>query len=110
VAGGPADVLVSHDCPSGVDIPGLSASASLWPAEELVAAEAHRARLRTVVDAVRPRAVWHGHFHQRYSTVAELGYGPVAVHGLDCDGSTLDKNVSIVALDEILTQNLLAAG
>ena len=50
------------------------------------------------------------YFHRRYSTAADLGYGPVAVHGLDCDGSTLDRNVSVVALDEILAQNLLAAG
>jgi hypothetical protein len=101
VAGGPADVLVSHDCPSGVDIPGLAESAHLWPAEELVAAEAHRSRMRTVVDAVRPRTIWHGHFHRQYSTAADLGYGPVTVHGLDCDGSTLDRNVMVVALEDI---------
>jgi hypothetical protein len=110
VAGGPADVLVSHDCPSGVDIPGLADTAHLWPAEEIVAAEAHRARLREVADVVRPRSIWHGHFHRRYSADADLGYGAVAVSGLDCDGSTLDRNVSVVALDEIPAQNLLAAG
>jgi hypothetical protein len=102
-AGGPADVMVSHDCPSGVDIPGLAESSTLWPPEEIVAANVHRARMRLVVDAVRPRTIWHGHFHRRYSTAADLGYGPVAVHGLDCDGSTLDTNMAVVALDEIAT-------
>jgi hypothetical protein len=102
VAGGPADILVAHDCPAGVDIPGLAESAHLWPAEELVAANAHRAQLRRVVDAVRPRTIWHGHFHRRYSAVADLGYGPVTAHGLDCDGSTFDGNVSVLTLDEIL--------
>jgi hypothetical protein len=110
VAGGAADVLVSHDCPSGVDIPGLAESAHLWPAEELVAAERHRRRLRSVVDAVQPRTVWHGHFHRRYSAAADLGYGPVTVHGLDCDGSTMDRNVAVVALEELATQeNTVAA-
>ena len=102
VAGGPADVLVAHDCPAGVEIPGLAETAHLWPAEELVAAEAHRRRLRSVVDLVRPSTVWHGHFHRRYSATTNLGYGPVSVHGLDCDESTLDSNVTVVALDEIV--------
>ena len=71
-------------------------------------ANAHRARLRTVVDAVRPKALWHGHFHRRYSAEADLGYGPVAVHGLDCDGSTMDTNVAVVALDEIPVRDTAA--
>jgi Icc-related predicted phosphoesterase len=100
-AGGQADIMVSHDCPSGVDIPGLAESSHLWPAEELVAADLHRDRLRTVVDSVRPRSIWHGHFHRRYDTSADLGYGPVQVTGLDCDGSTLDGNISVVALADI---------
>jgi hypothetical protein len=104
VAGGPADVLVAHDCPAGVEIPGLAESAHLWPAEELVAAEGHRRRLRAVVDLVRPSSVWHGHFHRRYSATTNLGYGPVSVHGLDCDESTLDSNVVVVALDEIVAR------
>jgi hypothetical protein len=111
-AGGPADIMVAHDCPAGVPIPGLADSAHLWPAEELVAAEAHRARVRQVVDAVRPRTIWHGHFHRRYATSADLGYGPVSVAGLDCDGSTLDRNVAVVALDDVAVptpQNALAA-
>ena len=111
VGGGPADVLVAHDCPAGVPIPGLAESAHLWPAEELAAAEAHRAKLRTVVDAVRPSAIWHGHFHLRYSAKPDLGYGPVTVHGLDCDGSTLDGNVTVVPLAEVArTENAVAAG
>lgn len=109
-AGGPVDVLVSHDCPAGVPVPGLAESAHLWPAEELVAADTHRARMRQVVDACRPAAIWHGHFHCRYSTVADLGYGPVSVHGLDCDGSTMDNNVRVVALAAVTQpENVLAA-
>ena len=100
--GGPADVLVAHDCPAGVDIPGLAESAHLWPAEELIVAEAHRRRLRFVVDQVRPRTVWHGHYHRRYSARTDLGYGPLSVHGLDCDESTLDSNVVVLSLDEII--------
>ncbi len=108
MAGGPVDVLVAHDCPAGVEIPGLAESAHFWPAEELIEAEAHRRRLRSVVDLVRPSSVWHGHFHRRYSATTDLGYGPVSVHGLDCDESTLDSNVTVVALDDIVTSRMPA--
>jgi len=100
-AGGPADVLVSHDCPSGVEIPGLDDTAHLWPPAELVAAADHRDRLRTVVDAVRPGQIWHGHYHRRYDARADLGYGSVQVHGLHCDGWYLEENVVVVVPDEL---------
>ena len=109
-AGGPADVMVSHDCPAGVSIPGLADSAHLWPAEELMASDDHRARMRTVVDAAQPTAIWHGHFHRRYTTSAELGYGPVTVHGLDCDGSAMEANIAILPLHEIAAPEKTMAG
>ena len=99
VAGGQADVLLTHDCPAGVPVPRLDESAHLWPAEELIAAEGHRARLRTVVDGVRPRMLWHGHYHRRYSALADFGYGTVDVQGLDCDATSIEDNVVLVPLE-----------
>jgi hypothetical protein len=97
LAGGPADVLVSHDCPAGVVIPGIDdrLHPPPFPVEELRASDEHRSLLRSTLDPVQPRAIWHGHYHVRYSVTADLGYGPVAVTGLDCDGSSLDRNVQI---------------
>jgi hypothetical protein len=109
VSGGPVDVLISHDCPAGVDIPGLEETAHLWPADQIAAAEAHRRRLRTVVDEVRPRAIWHGHFHRRYTAKADLGYGPVVVQGLDCDGTTMARNVVVADLAQLSTVDVHAA-
>ncbi len=100
-SGGPVDVLVAHDCPAGVDIPGLTETAHLWPAEELVAADAHRRLVRAVVDAAQPRTIWHGHYHRRYSTVADLGYGAVSVEGLDCDATSLEDNVVVVNVNSL---------
>jgi hypothetical protein len=45
--------------------------------------------------------VWHGHFHRRYSATADLGYGPVVVQGLDCDGTTLAGNLVVANLAEL---------
>lgn len=101
IAGGPTDVLVAHDCPAGVDIPGLEDTAHLFPPLEILRADEHRQTLRTVVNAVRPREIWHGHYHRHYQTTTDLGYGAVRVTGLDCDETHLGRNVQIIALDDL---------
>ncbi len=103
VAGGHADVLISHDVPAGPIIPGIDdrSEPAPFPPLEIIRANEHRQVLRGVVDQVRPSQVWHGHYHVRYDTVADLGYGPVIVNGLDCDGTSLDKNVVVVDLDDL---------
>lgn len=99
-AGGPADVMVMHDCPAGVDIPGLLPPGT-FPEIEIMRADEHRTLLRGVVDQVQPRAIWHGHYHSRYTATPDLGYGPVQVTGLDCDGTTLAANVEVVDLADL---------
>lgn len=96
VDGGPADMLVAHDCPTGVDIPGLRPD--LFPPLEILRADEHRAVLRRIVDGTQPAVVWHGHYHQAYRRTVDFGYGPVTVTGLDCDGTTLAGNVAVVDL------------
>ena len=84
-AAGPADVLVSHDCPAGVQHdfghppPG-------WDPADLARNDAHRQRLRSLVDAVQPSYVMHGHLHRAYQRDCDFGYGPVQVTGLAADG------------------------
>lgn len=100
VEGGPADVLISHDCPRGVAIPGLEGP-SPFPAEEIALAEAHRGVLRQVVSGTQPRLIVHGHYHRRYQAEADLGYGPVTVQGLGMDGTDFEENMWIVDAAEI---------
>lgn len=105
-AGGPTDVLISHDCPSGVIVPGIDDNPvpSGWPPEELRAAREHRIFLRQIVDATQPKHIWHGHYHICYTTAADLGYGPVQVTGLSFDDLDLDDNVQVVNLDDLKFQ------
>ncbi len=98
-AGGPVDVLVSHDCPAGVDIPDLHPE-DFEPIELRHAAD-HRELLRTVADAVQPRHIWHGHYHVRYNAIAQLGYGPVQVLGLAENGSSLEANMQLIDLADL---------
>lgn len=100
IDGGAADVLVSHDCPAGVPIPGLD-DGTLFPWAEIMRSDEHRGVLRDVAQAVRPRLIWHGHYHRRYDATADFGYGPVRVCGLDCDGTRMEENVQVVALADI---------
>lgn len=105
--GGPADVLVAHDCPAGVPIPGIDVDrvdAPQWPQIELLRAEEHRGILRGVVEAVQPRAIWHGHYHVAYEAYADFGYGPVLTVGLDCDGTSMAENMRIVGLADLAQQ------
>lgn len=81
---GPADVMLTHDCPAGVTVPGIPPD-SFWPADELARANAHRRQLREVVDAVRPSHLWHGHFHSAYTTT-------LVGDGYECEVTGLDDN------------------
>jgi hypothetical protein len=65
LAAGAADVMITHDAPAGVTIPGLRSHE--WPQADIRSADAHREVLRTVADQLRPRWWFHGHYHQRYA-------------------------------------------
>lgn len=107
VADGPVDVMVTHDCPAGVDIPGLGTDRA-WPAEAYVEAQAHRELLRAAVDEVRPTHLFHGHFHRRYSAELPLAGGLVCqVEGLDMNGS-MTRGYLHLDLDILVAQSWAA--
>jgi Calcineurin-like phosphoesterase len=85
-AAGAADVMVTHECPAGVSH-AFPPAPSWWSGDDVRRSDAHRALLREVVVAVRPRYLMHGHLHIGYQRRVDLGYGPVDVTGLDCDGA-----------------------
>lgn len=100
---GPVDVMVSHDCPSGVDIP---LGPSDWITEEnLMKADTHRKILGKVVDEVRPRFIFHGHYHVNYSRVRNFNDsrgGSTLVYGLNCDGFNFNENITIFPIEKFL--------
>ena len=83
-AGGHADVMVCHDCPSGV-AHTFAHPPPEWAAEDLARNDAHRRRLQRIVDSVMPAYLMHGHLHRAYQRTCDFGYGPVRVAGLDAD-------------------------
>lgn len=100
--GGTVDIMISHDCPAGVTIPGLSSTSGLFPTEEIHAANAHRGFFKdAIVDIIQPKILWAGHYHRYYKLYTDIGYGPVRVIGLDCDGSSINENVKVELLKDL---------
>lgn len=106
IAGGTADVMVTHDAPAGVQIPDLPDGG--WPQDALYAAALHRRQLREVVDAVRPTHLFHGHYHTRYTAGLALEGDLVCeVVGLHRDGS-MAKGWTHLDLDILLAESVAA--
>jgi Icc-related predicted phosphoesterase len=102
VAGGKADVMVTHDCPAGVNIWGEHRSDPIWSPTELRYAAESREALRHAVDGVKPNILFHGHYHFFVDTISELNDGnddyQIRTVGLDMDGS--QKNLGIFTLPD----------
>lgn len=88
VAGGPADVLLCHDAPTGWVVPGLLPRDALFPQmrARLVDGALHRIRLRAAYEAVAPRLLVHGHYHRSYRQTVDEPWGAVEVVGLQRNG------------------------
>jgi predicted phosphodiesterase len=95
---GYADVMITHDCPSGVSIPGLWSG---WPAGALETAMSHRADLGRLVDMVDPKYLFHGHCHTRYGARRPGDRWDCLINGLDCDGTTESDNLIMTTVDEM---------
>lgn len=97
------DVILAHDCPSGVDIPGIGpdskprGGASIWPDDMLAGAAAHRKQLRAIVDKHKPKIFIHGHYHVPYY----CDDGETIYRGLDMDATTFSDNVMFLNPEDI---------
>ncbi|MBB5167134.1 metallophosphoesterase [Mycobacterium sp. AZCC_0083] len=100
--GSHVDVMVTHDCPYGVAIPGihaddkLDAARSGWPLSEIEASTVNRKQLQKVVDVVRPAVLFHGHYHNRYNSLYTGPAHVTQIIGMDMDATTLDRNTMLV--------------
>jgi hypothetical protein len=106
IAGGHADVMVCHDCPSGVTHT-FPRPPTWWALADLARNDAHRARLQRIADAVRPSHLMHGHLHRTYQRSCDFGYGPVQVTGLAADG--VMRNFAVLNA-ELMTWKLRQRG
>lgn len=95
--GGPVHVMLTHDAPAGVDVPGLL---DIWPDDAVRAANRHREQLRGIATELVPFLIFHGHMHVRYSQVVEFERAmPTKVIGLSDNHGPFEDNLLLVDLD-----------
>lgn len=95
IEGGRADVMVTHDCPDDVDIPGLRPD--LFPAYEILRGDVHRRTLGAVVDEVAPLMLFHGHYHVAHTARRPRpDGGDTLIQGLADDTSPLRENYTVL--------------
>jgi len=83
------DVLLCHDAPSYVDVPlegGLNDFVSKYKSLH-VETQINRKYLSDLVEAVRPKQIYHGHYHVRHSNPYSRPGLTIPCEGLNCDGS-----------------------
>lgn len=98
-----ADVVISHDCPNGVDLnldPKFSEYFESIDPGIVNKCDNHRKLVAAAVNKVSPRLVVHGHYHNVTSDrMTILDGSETKVVGLDCDGTEFDRNIKTI--DEI---------
>ena len=91
------DIMITHDCPDRVEIPGIAGNPLGFPSEEIALAEKHRELLGYVVDNLAPKFLFHGHYHVSYSDMRD----ETVIIGLDCDGRPLEHNIQLLDTEGI---------
>lgn len=95
VSPGHVDVIVAHDCPNRVNIPGLQSHR--FPAYAIAESDEHQRLVGTIVDATRPSVYFHGHYHVRYTAYRHLpDEGSTLVIGLGDNYGKLADNFAVV--------------
>lgn len=91
-----ADVMITHDAPTQAPVP--LGDASWIPAVDLHSAALHRTLLRDVVEVIKPKHLFHGHYHVRYEGKVD----GTQYHGLGCDNMMFDRSMMIVDVLDLL--------
>lgn len=106
--GGVVDVAVTHDCPAGVRIPGVTHGRGVkyWGYGPIVEAEEHRQVLAGALSPTSPALIVHGHYHLRYSGVWHYEGGHAEVEGLHYAGKRLTSNNVLITTPAELAERV----
>lgn len=85
----PVDILLTHECPEGVYIPGIDKSYH--------AGRRQRYLMGEVVKKVRPKLLVHGHYHRRYTS----SLNDTKIIGLGYNMGSLNDMLHLVDTEEI---------
>lgn len=92
---GHIDIMFTHDCPYGVRIPH-------WPDFSMEKPSYHnRLAIRDLIEVVKPKQLYHGHLHHRYTSrlrIPDAGVDCV-IDGLNKD-DTFERSWTVLDLKE----------
>jgi hypothetical protein len=96
-------VVIAHDCPTGVFIPGIGANDETqvrgsWPDHMLYGALRHRDKVRRVYGQTAPKLWIHGHYHCDYTLI----HGGTRFVGLARDEDQLERTVTFLVPEDII--------
>lgn len=102
-AAGHADIMITHDCPARIIIPGIDdrIGPPPFPPSEIRTSDQHRDRIGGVADIVQPHLLIHGHYHTPYVQVLKSKDWTMTVIGLDMDGTSIQTNTLTVDLEQL---------
>lgn len=84
------DILLTHECPQGVQIPGIHKTYTKGMQQ--------RALMSQVVEKVEPSLLVHGHYHVRYTSTELEG---TRVIGLGDNGGSLNNMVYLLDTEDM---------
>lgn len=113
IAGGEADVMITHDAPKGVELLSNHRDSDKgWSQEALAYADDSRSMVRHALDGVKPSMLFHGHYHHYIDRMTTLTDGTEEYTyrhiGLDMNG--YEKNISILDLSDMSVDMILTGG
>lgn len=106
VSAGHADYMITHECPSGVNPLRHGATGAEWSMAGLAYAQMSSDMMRQAVDSVKPRVLFHGHYHWFHDTNATLndGLGDYTIRVVGMDMNNSEKNAAVFDVEtETLT-------
>lgn len=104
---GKVDIIVSHDCPDQVIMPGLDSKARMYPEQAIRESERHRTLIGQICDTTRPDFLWHGHYHLEHRSLRTGKNGwKTAVTGLHNNEVHLSHSVQIITRADVGAQEV----
>lgn len=103
VKGGYADIMLTHDCPEGINLWNNNSPDEIWTPEEVVYSELSRKILKRGADGVKSKLLLHGHYHFFNDITEKLnsdkGDYTTRSIGLGMDGSNF--NLGVIKLNSL---------
>lgn len=96
ISGGHADIMIAHDAPFGVSgvERGIAGNPFNFTEEDLRYGYEGRCKMREVVDVVRPKLFFHGHYHFKVDDTLEFESGDrTKILGLAADGAPMSWGI-----------------